>query len=219
MSFIWFYTAIDTFDQCPRKFYHKYILKEKDPETPALARGNAVHKALEHYMKYGYAKGDIDIGKFHPLADAVVRQARGKKLMVELKMGVLGNLEPCGFFDDHVYGRGAADVLIVDYPNAFLIDWKTGKVREKRTQLAVLSLFVFKHFPRVNIITACNIWLEAGHHGEVYTFERSGEAAGWLELISKVKQIEAAIERQQFCMMPGPLCGFCPVKQCPNNRS
>lgn len=181
-----------------------------------MLHGIAVHENIEKYLKN---QPCTIIAKYQPMLEAVSVQARDKKLMVEARMGVLGNLEPCGFFHDHVYGRGAADALIIDYPNAFLLDWKTGKVREKRDQLAILALFVFKHFPKVNKITACNIWLEAGKYGDVYVFDRASEAGGWLTLLEKIRQVEDAIARNVFCMMPGPLCGYCPVKICPNNRS
>lgn len=218
-NFVWSYSALDTFEHCPRKFYHQYILREKQPPSSALENGNRVHKACENYLlDQGPAPG-------FKLVEPVKRQAQGKKLMVETKLGLNGAIEATGFFDDRVWGRGAADVLIIDYPKAMLIDWKTGKVQESTKywkgpkQLSILALFIFKHFPRIEQVSACNIYLEHDKVGEVFTFTRSQEAAMWATLIPAIERVERAIADNSFCMMPGPLCGYCFVKTCSNNRS
>lgn len=219
MSFVWSYSALDVFEQCPKRFYHKYILKEKEPPSPALEYGNAVHKACEEYLT------NKTISAPHRFVEIIKRHAQGKKCFVEQKMGLDSILQPIGFFDVRVWGRAAADVLIVDYPNALFVDWKTGKMREGTqywkgpTQLIILALFIFKHFPRVEKITAFNIYLDAEKIGEQFTILRSKEPALWGAMLPKIQAVEQAILLNKFPMMPGPLCGYCPVKQCPNNRS
>jgi len=214
MTFAWSYSSLDTYTQCPRRFYHKYILREKEPPSPALDRGNAVHKACESYLKGG---APVD-APYAPLVEAVKRKAQPHNLHVEKKMGLLGNCEPCGFFDDRVWGRGAADVVIEDGEHAFIADWKTGKIREKAAQLAILSLFVFKHFPEVLKITACNIWLEHSKVGTPYEFTREDSHTMWASMIRQIQEVEKSIADQKYDMKPGPLCAYCRVTQCPNNR-
>lgn len=219
MSFVWSWSAIECFEQCPKKFYHQYILKEKEAPSPALLKGREDHKNCEDYML-----GKIEVPKY-PIAVPVKRQAVGKKVMVEAKFGLNGAFENCGFFDDRVWGRGAADVLILNYPHAVLIDWKTGKNKEATkywtgpSQLIILALFTFKHFPRIDKITAMNIYLEHNVPGEAFTFLRSEEAALWSKIIPRIERVEKALRDNTYCMMPGPLCGYCSVKTCPNNRS
>lgn len=227
--FIWSFTALDHFESCPRKFKHKFIDRIKEPMTPAMQRGIDIHKSLENYIKCRESGIDIPlIDKFLPLADSVKRMAEGKKLVAEQKMGVLGNMEPCGFFDDHVWGRGAADFIILGYPAAFIGDWKDGKADkpwsyvlkyEKPTQLVILALFIFKHYPRIEKITACNIWLEHGKFGKVYTFTRAMEAALWTAVVLKIQAMERAISEDRFITQPGPLCKYCPVRSCEFNKS
>lgn len=219
MSHVWSYSSLDTFEQCPRKFYHRYILKEKEPSSPAPEKGNAMHKACENYL---LGKGPQPQ---YALVEPVKRQAVGKKLMVEAKLGLNGALEPSGFFDDRVWGRIAVDVLILDYPNAVVVDWKSGKVQEGAKwwkgpkQLQILAMFVLKHFPKIERVTALNIYLEHDKAGEAFVFTRAQEAAMWAQLLPAIERMENAIRSNSFCMMPGPLCGFCSVKSCPNNRS
>ena len=51
-------SSINTFKQCPRKYYYQYI--EKLPTFPSIhtVRGNIAHSCLEHFY-------DIDVGEFN----------------------------------------------------------------------------------------------------------------------------------------------------------
>lgn len=40
-------TALDTYNQCPALYKRRYVQRLRDKPTPALAVGNAVHKAME----------------------------------------------------------------------------------------------------------------------------------------------------------------------------
>lgn len=44
-------SAINTYKQCPRKFFYQYILKLKTKPSIHLTRGKAVHSALENFFK------------------------------------------------------------------------------------------------------------------------------------------------------------------------
>ena len=46
---------LSTFDECPKKALHRYILKEKEAPSAALDYGNRVHKALEQRIKQTYS--------------------------------------------------------------------------------------------------------------------------------------------------------------------
>lgn len=41
------YSRLSLYEQCPRRFYYKYVLELEDKDTKPLALGKAVHKALE----------------------------------------------------------------------------------------------------------------------------------------------------------------------------
>jgi len=218
--FVWSFSSLETFEQCPRKFYHRHILKDPEPSSPALEKGRADHKALEDYMLN--RRPDA----IYPIAEAVKRQAQGKKLFIELKAGVTGDIEACGFFDNgKVWGRSVFDVLIADYPNAVIVDWKTGKNREGGKydkgpkQLEMMTAFAFAHFPKIEKITAFNIYVETAEVGRRVEFKRSEAAKLWTMIIPSVQRVDKAIADNSYPMMPGPLCGYCSVLTCPNNRS
>ena len=86
-----------------------------------------------------------------------LKSKQGEKLC-EYKMGLTENLEPCGFYDDDVWYRGIADLVILDAENnlAWVIDYKTGKNAKyaDKGQLELMALSIFKHFPVVKTIRA-----------------------------------------------------------------
>ncbi len=214
----WSYTALDTFDQCPRKYYHRYILKEKEPESPAMLYGQQVHAALEN--RINGAPLPEHMMKFSPMAESVVNAWQtGMKCYTELKMGITRKFEPCDFFDKGIWGRSAADVILKKDDAAMVFDWKTGKKREKELQLLILALFTFIHFPTVNIVTGVNLWLESGDIGTPYRFERSQVPTLWRPVLERILKMEKACAENKWPELPGPLCGYCPVKTCQFNRS
>lgn len=214
----WSHTSLETFNQCPKKWFHKYILKEKEPSSPALERGNYVHKSIENYLLNKAAMPD-DLAGFAPLVNSVESKVNlGGKIHIEYKMGLTEQLYAAEFFSKNVWARASADVVIVDGRKALVIDWKTGKVREKEKQLKILAMFLFRHIPSLQEITACNIWLEHGKGGEVYKFYNEKESEYWSGLKPEIQAVEKAVENNQFECKPSPLCGWCFVKDCKFNK-
>jgi hypothetical protein len=141
------------------------------------------------------------------------------KIYAELKMGLTKEFKPCGFFDKDVWGRSAADVVLKHENKIIVFDWKTGKKKEKETQLQILALFLFKHFPQVDKIVGCNLWLEPGDIGTPYTFARGETAPMWKNLLVRIQAMEKAFASNTWPEMPSGLCLYCPVKACNFNRS
>jgi hypothetical protein len=231
----WSYTMLDTFDTCPRKAFHQYVLKEKGPKTAAMEEGNRLDKAIENRI----LNGEVLPPEFQPyeaMACSVANMRAGNKITVQAKFGIDRQFKPVPFFDGNVWGRGALDVLMYNYPNAIILDWKTGKNNEnkpyydKGLQLKIFAAMTFKHYPKVDKITAFNIYLKENKIGMVYTWERADEFLLWREILPRVLLVEEAFKAyidnpvepyavDAFCMKPGPLCGYCPVKQCQHNKS
>jgi hypothetical protein len=89
--------------------------------------------------------------------DTILKQ-NGDKLF-EYQMAIRRDKSPCGWFDNDVWLRSIADVLVIDDPTAFVFDWKTGKVRENPTQLKLFAAMVMSHLP-VNTVKTCYVWLQ-----------------------------------------------------------
>ena len=192
----WSHTAIETYEQCPRKYYHKFIAKDiVEKPSQAMLDGRRDHDALEKRLKDGVALPE-HLAQQEPLCRSIISAKQGAKLYTELKMGLTRELEPCAFFDKtgKVNARSALDVGIHKDEKFALMDWKTGKKKEFKDQLEIMSAFIFRHFPKVMRVVACNIWLQTSEVGHKYIFHREQEPEIWQKIIPKVQK-KSALEK------------------------
>jgi RecB family exonuclease len=216
----WSFTKLSKFTQCPRAAYHAYVLKEKEPETPEMAEGKRVHKAFEDRV-IGNRPLPPELAKYEPMVYAMKqKQEAGYDLQAEVKYGIDVFGQPTGFFDDHVWGRGAADVVLLapDKRSGIIFDYKTGKRRDSDEQLSILALFVFSWIPQLEKITGANIWLRENKIGKAYeiTREKLPEIKGNIE--RTLDAAETADAKGEWPEKPSHLCGWCPVLQCRFNK-
>ncbi len=214
----WSYSAIKTFEQCPKKYFHLKVAKDvKDEPGEAADYGTAVHEAAELFIKDGTPIPE----KFAYIRPVVERLAAipGEK-HAELKLGVrkVGHTyEPCGFFDKDVWWRGIADLLIINGTKAYCIDYKTGKsARYADTkQLDLLAGAVFLHFPEVLQVKSSLIYVVSGElipKTHVIT-----EKSKYLSVFDEqLDHLDAAMENGVWNAKSSPLCPWCPVKTCEN---
>lgn len=214
----WSYSALSTFEICPKQYYHKYILKEKEPETAVTVHGTEVHKALEERLR-DKKPLPVHYKEYESLAGSIEKFAEGGELFVEYPLALGKDFKPVGFFDGGVWGRGKADVVIKKGPKLWVGDWKTGKIREKGFQMSVFAAFLFKMFPGVTDIFGNNIWLNDNKLGTNYKFSRHGVDQLWLDILYKIGRIELVAERENFPPKQSGLCGWCSVKSCPFNTN
>lgn len=220
----WSFTMLETFETCPFKAYNKYVLKLKEPETEAMRQGNLLDKAIEARILRDTPMPP-NFAQYEHWAASVVNMATAGKPYAQLKLGIDRQFKAVPFFDANVWGRGALDIFIPAMPKGVIIDWKTGKNSDGKPwsngglQLKIFALLLFKTFPRLEEVTAFNIWLKDNKVGTVYKWSRSDEAALWREVLVKVMAVEKAFAENKWPLTPGPLCGYCPVKTCQFNRS
>ena len=212
----WSHTKLEKFIQCPRAFYHAYVLKEKEPETPELKKGKEVHKYFEDRV-IGNKPLPPALMHHEPIVHALKqKQETGYTLQAEVKYGIDKDYTPTGFFDDHVWGRGAADVVLVapDSRTGIVLDYKTGKRRDDDTQLSRLALLIFSWIPGLEKLTGANIWLSENKIGKSYKFTRLHlpEIKGKIQ--HTIDSAQTAQEKDNFPEKPSHLCGWCSVTSC-----
>lgn len=213
----WSYSFISSYDICPRMAHGKYILKYKDPETIQTKHGNEVHKALEKYVAEGEPLR-AEYRHWEPLAASIKSlKDRGATIEVERKLGVSEDLQPRGFFEAGVYGRGVVDILTISGDTAWIGDWKTGKVKENDFQVGVFAALVFTNYPAIRRISANNIWLQSGRPGVQYDYRREGLPFLWATILPKIQRMELSAARDHWPERRSGLCGWCPVKECKHN--
>lgn len=216
----WSYSSIKTFEQCPKKYYHLKVAKDvKDVPGEAADYGTEAHTAAEEFIKNGTPIPD----KFKFMAPTIEALAKLKGAKhAEMKLGIRKTdegFEPCGFFDKGVWWRGIADLIIINGHKAFVVDYKTGKNAKYADvkQLDLLAAAVFLHYPQVQIIKSALIYVVSNElikKDHVIT-----ERSTYLSVFdTQLDRLEAAEQSGVWNPVSGPLCGWCPVTECPHHR-
>ena len=216
-NFTWSYSGLSLFKQCPRKFHRTRILKDiKEEAQDHLIYGKAVHTAAEEYGRDGTPLPEKY--KFiQPYVDTLVK-TKGDKYY-ELKMALTADLEPCEFFDPEAWWRGIADFIAIDDVTALLVDYKTGKsARYADTkQLEILSLALFKHFPKVNIVKGGLMFVVADKFVES-KFYREREEEYWESWDKDITLLNLCFGSGTWNPQSNFSCyKFCPVLDCEYN--
>jgi len=217
-NFIWSYSSLGLFQQCPRKYYHLRVVKDiKEPESEHMLYGKLVHEAAEKHIRDGVPVPAM-YSFLTPVLD-VLKAIPGDK-HCEYKMGLTETLEACDFFDkENVWFRGVADLLIINGKLAHIIDYKTGKSAQyaDTKQLELMALAVFKHFPEVEKVKAGLAFVVSEEFVKAnYDKDKSPEM--WLNWIQETDRLNAAHTNKVWNPKPNFTCRkFCPVKDCEHN--
>jgi len=215
----WSFSKIKAFQQCPKQFYHEKVIKQYPFKmTEAIRYGDQFHKAAEKYIRDGeelpkrflYAKDSLD----------ALRRKRGDKLC-EYRMGLTEDLEPCGFYEDNVWWRGIADLIILnqDQGLAYVVDYKTGKSSRyaDKGQLELMAMAVFKHFPNVDTVRAGLLFVVCEDLVRS-TYEQYDADTLWDKWMDNFSTMETAYRVDVWNPKPSGLCRqWCQVMECPHN--
>lgn len=216
----WSYTALDTFDNCPRQYEWKFVLKNKEPPSEEMLEGRRAHEALEKRVCNNTPLPD-KYARHEPLALSFIAAGQGNYIRTELKLAINREMKSTEYFGKDVYARSALDISIFcPWPNpdlVFIGDYKTGKTREKDFQMKVMAIFTFLHYPTITRIDAANIWLPVNKIGQRYRFFKEDFPRMWSEVFIKLSAMENAAAANEFKPRPSPLCGWCPVLTCEHN--
>lgn len=215
----WSYSSLSLFKLCPKKYFHERVAKDIPfEETDALRYGNAVHEAIETYLKGGEL--DDKYGQFRDIIDCIydqdVSSPNVENLFVEHKVAYTRELKPCDFFAKEVWYRGKIDVLIVDGEDAWIIDWKTGRNAQyaDMAELELFSIATFLEFPKVAHIKTAFIYLVSEHFIEK-KFTREDLSNLLMKHVPEVDRLERAHVLNVWNPSPNFTCRrFCRVKSC-----
>lgn len=213
-AFSFSYSKLKNFETCPKRHFHYEIAKDVvEPEGEALQYGNAVHEAL--------AKALIGtpLPKHFSNLQQWVDRVGGTgydKLLTEQKLAITNEFEPCEWFAKTAWYRGVADVIKITGRVALAVDWKTGKILEDGSQLALMAACIFAHHPEVQKIRTEFVWIKEDATTRA-DFARDDMARVWAGILPRVSQLQQAHETQTFPPKPGGLCRkWCSVHSCPH---
>jgi len=214
-SSAWSYSRLNSYETCPKKFWHTAIEKNvKEPESEAMRYGTEVHKALE--LRIGKGK-KLPMHLTHLEKFAVKLADPSREILTEQKLAITDEFEPTGFFDKDVWCRAILDLSLISGDTAILIDHKTGRISDDFTQMK-LAAAMFKLFrPEIKNITIVFWWIkEKTFTQQVLTEEDINDL--WNELLPRVSAYNEAFKRDEFPARSNGLCRkYCWVKTCPHN--
>ena len=219
---------MSTFQTCPHRYYRQYVLKDlpRGEPSPAMAEGIEGHQAFEDRLSKAVPL-PAAFAAAEPLCASLATMPQYR---VEYYLGVLPDGQPCQPDNKNCWFRGKADyvawtpAVAIGATGAWFIDWKFGKVPMRWEKGRPLGEDPFE--------LECQAMLQHAHHpvatyvGEYFSIKEGRPGARHtLDPVAtrrRVQEIDnemrAMNERGQWPKTPGPLCGWCDVRDCEHRR-
>lgn len=198
----WSYSRYAVHELCPLKFKLQFLDKISKPQTPAMARGDKIHKDIASYLLKGTAPPEV---KFH--GDLIQEIAQFSDKVVEQQWGFNRNWERTGWFGNDTWYRQICDVAIC-YEDMVVenVDWKTGKRYESNDdQMELSALGIMRHFKPAVHVTTRLVYLDTGEQ-EFAEYPR----ADMEKLLAKwERKVQPMFEDTTYLPRPNDKCRFC----------
>lgn len=224
----WSYTRLLDWEECPLKAKLKHLDKLKEPESPAMARGSAIHKEAEAYATGQLAKLPESLKLFKEEFTAVRKLS--KRLLVEQQWGIAEDWSSTDWFDSDALKRGLPKPwlrVVIDLgfkasaKLARMIDHKTGKIRD--THKDQLELYALAGFAQPEMKTVSEVSSELWYldQGEIVEAKFKRKDAPDLQAKWRRRSLPMLAD-ETFPACPGNGCRWCPFGKskggpCPHN--
>lgn len=224
------HSRLSDFNQCPKKFWHKYINKtpsfKEEGTSPHLVRGTNVHKQLENYVvkvnagEQGIRPSSLpEVENAKPLADSLFKSYN--TVMPEAQVAVNDQWKQSEWFGKDAYYRAIFDVICIRPTEVMIVDWKTGKYVEYTPPTGYGQL-------ELSAAVALNIWPEAQEVHTVYayvdhkkTIKKTYSRADAPRLVEWFEKEHIKVNAEEnFDPKTNEFCRWCPATkvQCPYSR-
>ena len=211
----WSPSALETFRNCPEQYRHRYILKDLPPEEKSTEQiyGERVHEIFAARQSPKRTKLPPDLASHEPFMQELAAQPG--RVLVEEKVALAKNLEPCEWDDKNVWCRIIIDYLRYDavQRHAWIVNYKTGRPHSKFNQLIIYALWTFHNFHYIDTIDVTFYWTKNGLTTNK-TWSRDDVPKLWNELVGDLQQYKEAFRSDIWQLRPTGLCKWCPVIGC-----
>ncbi|MCA9367022.1 PD-(D/E)XK nuclease family protein [Candidatus Kaiserbacteria bacterium] len=125
----WSYSSLTQFETCPHQTFLAKVEKLPQASSPALDRGNQIHKLAEDYVKgEGGDQLPDELKKFASEIEELKQLYAEGTVEVEGDWAFTTDWETTGYYADDTWNRMKLDVLVRDsLTSAKVVDYKTGK--------------------------------------------------------------------------------------------
>lgn len=186
------YSAIATFEECPAEYHYDYISGERiDASSPALNKGNRLHKNVENYLK-----GDILVEQLatelYPIRDYLVTfkqlEARSEEVWLVNRDWEVEEQE-----SENTFIKAITDVHYLLTPTLFIVDLKSGqRYPEHADQLHLYALMGLVKYPEAEKVMVSALYLDGP--GPQYTYHRKDLEGLKLWWTARANRVLDAIE-------------------------
>lgn len=206
----WSFSRWRDHDQCPYRAGLKHLMKVPEPSSPALARGDRIHKAASAFITGVVKKLDDELAPVRATVLVYRDALRAGLAQVDDRWAFNKSWAPVEFFAHDAWLRQITDYHAHEGARAAVTDFKSGKVSEDKTfmfyQLELYALGTFLKKPRVEEVEARLLYTD--HNVEQReTYHRSqlrGLQKTW------VKRTIPILTEARFEPKPGNHCRWCP---------
>lgn len=216
---VWGISKWRDFEECPMKYYAKYITKEW-VETPndAMVRGSKMHKALEEAVKYEL-KLTGDLTRFQGFIDGVLAmRGVGAAVVPEMKVGMAIDFRRCDYFDgDRLRVRCAYDLYVNKDQNTNVVDYKSGKAKAHHREDA--EFYGAVAATGLGGITTTVQYLYFDSPAESFQLKITDPAATLSNFWQKFEYADKQVASGNIPVCPGRQCTWCGAVKCPRNTN
>jgi len=208
----WSHTALESFENCPRQYYETKVAKRyPQGTTKEMQWGRDVHTAFENYLLHGTPlPTDLET---HRIFLEHYRSLPGE-IAGEERIALNNQLKGCAYFAKDVWYRGQVDARKRDGSFSYILDHKTGRVKNDYTQLKGFAMHEFLTQPQVQTVRVEFYWTQIkGSNGESYTRAQLPELID--HFVPKLSRYADAFLTDTWVPKQSGLCnGWCPVTTC-----
>lgn len=214
----WSHSSLDKFKTCGHQYAEVKVYKRvADSQGTAAIWGDWAHTQIEEHYTTGLPWHE-NILPYVPFIEKALRWAGFEAEHTphfELELGINTKLEPCGMYDEGVWGRGIIDFLVVHPDHSIhAIDWKFGKVKPDSKQMKMFALLIFYHFPQCAALHTSFEWLQHDQFTRAF-FTPLDVQDLWREFLPVLTEYKNAFTTETFPKKQSGLCnGWCPVESC-----
>ena len=211
------YSALKEFEECPRRFAEKRVLKRvKEEPSPVLQRGSAIHKALERGIRgapqwqreYEAAAGSAA----RPWLIELVETLRAVGAEPEVRVGLTYDLEVVDYWDKDVWFRASFDAVFDGGHQ--VVDWKTGKSAGDTWQLQLYGVAAARlagaRFSDWGF-TGRFVYLDRDGV-DTWTFDGKTLALALHRAYEDYERILDFHNQKEWPALPGRYCRWCPAR-------
>ena len=230
------YSALETLMNaehgCPRRFYHLYVLKERDLPSYEKDIGNAVHDVIKRWHRdpslnveltawqEAMKRESLKLGDAAGAVEEVLIMFRTFKKRFQPDPGAQVYVErtlKVQFGQNGDTFTGTPDYIAV-YPNGIsrLLDYKTGRLKQEDTlQTKVYAWLGSLHYGYKECrAERMYLRLDSDAEPEVFGPGDFAEAQRWVR--EGFKEVHARLQKNDFPPRPNRFCAYCPaVLDCP----